>query len=425
MTFKRKRAVVAVVLVLVAGAAVFALVEKSGDAPKLDDKLIVDVKRGDLAIEVVDTAKIQPKEKVSIKSKIAGVVTEVLVDEGARVTKGQLLLRLDPIEAQRDVALAEADVLQAQSAVELAASSLTRKRKSFDERGVSQSDLDVSASDLKMKEAQKKSADTALAAARDRLRYTEIRSPLAGTVIERGIQPGEVVTPGVQATFEGKALLVVADVSTLIARAELNQIDVARLALGQRATLTLDALPGRTFDATVTKIAPSAVKALDREVEVFPVEVTLAGPAPPSPPHPENVDGSDKGAASTSSVDPMPAVRLDDVKPGMTADLRVRVETVPNVLLLPIEAVRKEGREEKEEKEGRGEAEKEKGADKGKEKKTIAMKVVEKDGRRTTEKVEVTLGKQNDRQTEIASGLAEGDKVLIDPASSKENEADI
>ena len=75
------------------------------------------------------------------------------------------------------------------------------------ERGVAQMDVDTAAADVKMKKVAVQTATVAYNAASDQLRYTRIVAPMDGTVTERGIQPGEVVTPGVQATFEGKALL--------------------------------------------------------------------------------------------------------------------------------------------------------------------------------------------------------------------------
>jgi RND family efflux transporter MFP subunit len=207
----------------------------------------------------------------------------------------------------------------------------------------------------------------ALSAAEDRLRYTQIQSPMDGTVIQRGIQPGEVVTPGVQATFEGKPLLTVADLSTLVVKADLNQIDVAKARLGQTVALTLDALPGKKYEAKVTQIAPASTTPKGKDVDVFPVEATL-----------NQADGL--------------------IKPGMTADLRVHIETRPQVLSLPIEAIAKETG------------------------KSFVTKVVGDQKKPRTEKIEVQLGARNDREVEVVSGVKEGERVLIKPSSSAENE---
>ncbi len=370
---KKKRKIWPYVLIglLVVLFAVPAISRRQASGPeKIDETLVVTLKRGDLAIEIVETGKVQPREKVEVKSKVAGQVEKVLVDEGQQVKKGQLLLRLDPTDYRRDVARCEADVAQAKNGLEYATMMLDRKKRGLAERGVAQMDVDVAENDLKVKKVSLQIAQVALSAAEDRLRYTQIGSPMDGTVIQRGIQPGEVVTPGVQATFEGKPLLTVADLSTLVVKADFNQIDVARIELGQKVSLTLDALPGRTFTGKVTRVAPASTQPKGKEIEVFPIEATVEGDA--------------KG-----------------VRPGMTADLRVHLDRKSNVLALPIEAVVKD-------------------KDSGK---SFVTKVLSMEGGKAkTDKVEVKVGAKNDREVEIAEGLKEGDRVLIKPASSADNE---
>ncbi|MCC7109548.1 MAG: efflux RND transporter periplasmic adaptor subunit [Deltaproteobacteria bacterium] len=359
----------ALALVLVGVVAAVAMTLRGAEAAPVDEALIIKVKRADLAVEVIDTGKIEPREKVDIKSKVAGVVLEVLVDEGQVVKKGQTLLRLDPMDYARDAARVDAELAQAQQALAFAEQALARKKAALAQRAVAEADVEAAQNEVDMRKAAIRIADVAVSAARDRLRSCEIRSPLDGTVIERGIEPGEVVSPGVQATFEGKPLLTVADLSTLLVRTELNQIDVARVVLEQSVKVTLDALPDRNWEATVTKIAPAAVKAQGRDAEVFPVEATLR-------------------AADAA------------IKSGMTADVRILVETRPQVLTLPIEAVLKE------------------------EGKSWAKKVARVDnGTKKAEKVELQVGRSNDREREILAGLQEGDEVAIDPVSAKDNEA--
>jgi macrolide-specific efflux system membrane fusion protein len=388
---KRKwlsRLIVVLVLAAVAGGVTWKL--KGSDDKPIEDALVAKVKRADLAVEVIDTGKIEPREKVDIKSKVAGQVLEVLVDEGQQVKKGQPLLRLDPQDYQREAARADAELAQAQQALSFAEQALARRKAALADRAVSQADVELAQNDVDMRKASVRIAEVAVSAAKDRLRSCEVRSPLDGTVIERGIEPGEVVSPGVQATFEGKPLLTVADLSTLIVRSELNQIDVARISLDQSVTLTLDALPDRKWSAKVTKIAPAAVKAQGRDAEVFPVEATLDGGA---------LDASASGESADAGSG---AANIGAIKSGMTADVRILVETRPGVLLVPIEAIVKE--------EGKS---------------WVKPVTLAEDGKtkRKGERIEVKVGKSNDREMEIVDGLQEGDEVAIDPASSKDNEA--
>ena len=369
-----KPALIALVVVAAGVGVGFKL--KGGDDVAIDKALLAKVTKKDLAVEVIDTGKIEPREKVDIKSKVAGQVLEVLVDEGQHVDKGQLLLRLDPVDYARESARADAELAQAQQAASFAELALNRKKAALADRAVAAADVEVAQNELDMRKASVRIAEVAVNAAHDRLKSCDIKSPMAGTVIARGIEPGEVVTPGVQATFEGKPLLTVADLSTLIAKVELNQIDVARVAVGQSAKLTLDALPDQSFVAHVTKVAPAAVKATGRDAEVFPVECTLEGDA---------AAGTGAGA----------------IKSGMTADVRILVETRPQVLVLPIEAVVKEDGKQK----------------------VKRVKVGADGAKKAGDKTDVKVGKSNDREMEIVDGVKEGDEVVIDPASSKDNEA--
>jgi len=375
---KRRRWLWPAIVVVLLGGGAFAVTRRGGGGQKaLDPSLLTTVKRGDLAIEVLETGKVQPREKVEIKSKVAGQVLKVFVDAGDRVKKGQLLLQLDPIDYERQVARTDADVAAAKNALEFSELSLDRRQKGLEQRGVAQMDVDTALSDVKAKKVAVQTATVAYNAALDQLHYTHITAPMDGTVTERGIQAGEVVVPGVQASFDGKSLLTVSDLSTLIVKADLNQIDVAKVRLGQKVKVTFDALPDRTYEATITKIAPASVapdtkagggQATSAAVDVFPVEATLI-------------------KADTA------------IKPGMTADVRIHIEKKEHVISLPIEAVVKENG-----------------------KQFVTKVIAGEKGKQKPEKTEVKVGTRNDREIEIVSGINEGDQVLIKPASSAENE---
>ena len=299
------------ILALVAGLVFVAGRSRATSAP-IDAALIITVERRPLEVEVLETGRIQPREKADVKSKIAGQVSAVLVNEGQIVEKGQVLIVLDPIDYQRELAKADADVSQANAALDFARISNDRAEKGFKQAIMSRSDYDLAAHELRAKTVSVQSAEVARTVARDHVGYTKIVSPMKGTVIARGIEPGEAVVPGVQSTFDGKALLTIADLDALLVKVNLNQIDVAKVAVGRAATLTLDALPGHTYKATVTKVAPASVKLTGKDQEVFPVEASLETP-----------DGL--------------------VKPGMTADVRIHLDAKRGVLVVPVEAIVKEG----------------------------------------------------------------------------------
>ena len=357
--------------IAVAGAAYAFTRGPAVDPALTDEKLRYEVTPKTVVVEIVDTGKIEPREKVDVKSKVSGQVLKVSVDEGDLVKAGQLLLSLEPTDYQRDVARAQAKVAEAQNALDYAKLEVQRKRRALKHRGVAEIEVALAENDMKAKQIALNTARIELSSAKDKLRYTKIDSPIDGTILELGIKKGEVVTPGVQQTFEGRPLLTVGDLSTLLVRCNLNQIDIARIKLGQKAQLTFDAIPNRTFEARVTKIAPAAVKEKDEDVEMFPVEATL----------------TDANKA---------------IKPGMTADVRFHITSHEDVLAVPIEAIVKD-------KDGTA----------------YVSKIVDGPEGPQKEKVKVELGPRNDREQILAKGLDAGTVILIDPESAKENEVEL
>ncbi len=324
--------------------------------------------RGPLAVEVIDVGRIEALHQVEIESKVPGRVSRVLVDEGDRVRAGDELILLDTRDFSRAVAREQTELRHARARLSFSKLERERKRRGSRDGIVSGVERELGEHQAALAAIDVERARVALSVARDRLRDARIEAPISGTVIRRAIEPGEMVVPGVESTFEKRSLLTIADLSQLVVRIELNQIDVAQVRLGQRVTLSLDALPGVQCSAKITEIAPASVKLPGKELEVFPVQALL------------------------DRADPR-------IKPGMTADVRIHVLERPNVLSLPLEAVRREGD------------------------KARVTRVLEDDAGPRTEQIEVVLGVRSDRSVEISSGLAEGDRVLIDPASAADNEA--
>jgi HlyD family secretion protein/macrolide-specific efflux system membrane fusion protein len=363
--------------VLVPGLAIAGLVAvrqgRGGAAAELNKSLSAVVKRADLDVVVLETGRVEPRLQTQIKSKVGGQVVDVKVEEGQKVKAGQVLLRIDPADYRRDVERMEAESLQQREVVGYTQLQLDRTEKAGAGAIAAATEVDQARHEAALARARLKSAQVALETARDRLRYAEVEAPFDGTIIQRAIQPGEVVVPGVTATVEGKALLVLADISVLLVKIDLNQIDVARVQRGQKAEITLDALPGKTFSAVVTRVAPAAaVRASGGQghaPDVFPVEASL--------------DTHQDLAA---------------IKPGMTADVRILVDKKQKVLVLPIESVITE---------------------KGKN----FVQAIEggKDGKPTTTRREITVGARSDRDVEVKSGLSEGARVLIKPPPADEH----
>ena len=360
---RRKWPYVTVAFLLMGAGSAYAL-----RAPKqeiIDQNLVVMAKRAPLAIEVIDVGRVEAFEEVEILSKVAGRVAAVLVKDGDAIKKGDPLIQLDTRDFGRVVARERAMLATAQAKVAYALRNLARKRDLAKEGLLSALDLEVAERELGLMELDVRTARVTLIQAEDRLRDSRIVAPASGTAIRRKIEPGEMVIPGVESTFEKRALLMIADLSRLVIKVELNQIDVSKVRLGQRVTATFDGLADEHFAAQVTEISPASTKAKD--LDVFPIKAELDRPDP-------------------------------RIKPGMTADVRIHIEEKPNAVTVPIESVRREAG------------------------KAFVKRVIAQEKTRHTERVEVVIGTQNDRFAEVLSGLDEGEQVLLDPPSASKAE---
>ena len=253
------------------------------------------VERSELVQRVVASGRVLAPARIQVGSVVVGRVTRVPVDKGDRVRPGDLLVQLDDAEARAALAQARAAVAesaarleqvevvsvrvtaealrQAELRLEQAEVKLTRQRTLAEAGSVSRSDLDdaVQARDLAASQvasariqasaaasgADRRSALAALEQARGaeqaataRLDNLSIRSPSAGVVTERDVEPGDVVQPG-------RALLVVARDGATQLSVLPDEKNLALLRLGQPATASADAFPDRTFPARVAYIAPA------------------------------------------------------------------------------------------------------------------------------------------------------------------------
>lgn len=420
---KKSWILAAVAVVALGGGGAWYASAKARQAD-IAPEAIATAKRGDLEIVVTETGRIQPLTKVDVKSKVAGQVFALQVKEGQAVKRGTTLLELDPTDFKRSLAQAEADRAMVRAELDalvagsrredvaearaLLAQARTRFKRASDDRHranqahaagsltpreweqansmADEAQSEVRGAESKLarllagarpeevaqSRARLRKADVAFQAARDQLAYTVIRAPIDGTVIHTGIEVGEMVTPGVSETGNREPLLTVADLSRLVVESDINQIDVGKVSVDQVVKIRVDTLPGRIFTGRVHKVAPAAVvNPQQKEVQLFPIEVLVA-----------------PGAKEVGLL-----------KPGMRADIDIFVQRKPDVVLLPIEAVLR-----------------------GKDA-TAKVTVIKRKGTSEWDREtrEVKLGASDDDQIEVISGLSEGEKVFIDPASAKEN----
>lgn len=224
--------------------------------------------RGNLTVTVSATGNLQPTNEVQVGSEQSGLVTQVFVDNNDRVTAGQPLARLDTarlqdavVQAQAGLATAQAQVATAQASAAQTHATLARQEEVYrisNHRVPSETELDTARADDRRSTAAIHAAEAAVSQARAQLSSAQtnlskatIYSPVNGVVLSRQIDPGQTVA----ASFQAPVLFTIAeDLSTMKLEVRVDEADVGQVHQGQRASFTVDAYPGRTFPATVTRV---------------------------------------------------------------------------------------------------------------------------------------------------------------------------
>jgi multidrug efflux pump subunit AcrA (membrane-fusion protein) len=406
-----KRWMVLFLLIAVSGSAVLYWLTGFGRPSKEDSASVrlATVSRRDMGSFVQATGVVKPQvgAEVRVGARISGRVECLCVSVGQRVKKGEVIVRLEREELEARVRRAEADLAYAQANLELIRrgsreqeirqvqqevreaeavlqfdlAELERKEKLFSQGFVSWEELERARREAEVARAHLQATRERLRLIEDRytpeeiamghwrveqarallreaqvqLGYATIAAPISGIIAQVSTQKGETVAAGLQApTF-----ITIVDLDRLEVDAYVDEVDIGRVKVGQKATFTVDSYPGREFEGEVTAIYPKAIL-LDNVVNYVTV-----------------ISVGDHGGL---------------LKPDMTASVRIFLGKKKGVLALPREAVKREGR--------------------------LKVVYVWHGGR--AEKREVVTGWRDGDFLEIESGLKEGEQVLLEPPSPEE-----
>lgn len=253
-------------LVVAVGGWLLVRSDREATAPRYRTEPVT---TGQLVVTVAATGRLQPTNQVEVGSELSGIVEQVLVDENDLVRQGQVLARLDVSKledavarSRANLAAAEAQVLQARATVVETTATLSRYRRMFESTGgelPSRSELDAAEANVKRAEANEASARATVSQARANLRSDEtnldkasLRSPIDGVVLSREVEPGQTVA----ASFQAPVLFKLAeDLRKMELEVDVDEADVSKVAVGQQASFTVDAWPGRTYQAVITRVS--------------------------------------------------------------------------------------------------------------------------------------------------------------------------
>ncbi len=313
---RRPRALAVGLIVAAAAAGTAYWVSQRGAAAPT--YRLAKVERGPLTATVSATGTLNPVTTVQVGTQVSGQIKELFVDFNSPVKRGQLIARIDPETFEYRVRQAEADaeaahsaLARAQVALINAQRDLARTKELVERNFVSPADLDRAQAQFDLARADVRNAravvaqrEAQLASAKVDLTRTEIRAPVDGVVIKRSVDVGQTVAASLQAP---ELFVIARDLRDMQVETSIDEADVGRIRVGQRATFTVDAFPGRTFAGEVRQIRKAAQTV--QNVVTYTVLVTA-----------DNESGQ--------------------LMPGMTANVRIVTDTRESVLKVANAALR-------------------------------------------------------------------------------------
>lgn len=298
----------------------------------------VKAERGPLVTSVSATGKLAPTNQVTVGSQLSGLVTKVLVDVNDTVTAGQALAEIDPEQIEDQIrqsraqlAANQAQVEQARATMAEAQAQLARLEEvhrlsggrvpSSTELQAGRADVQRATAALKVAQANVVASQASLAQNQTQRSRAIIRSPVSGVVLARQVDPGQTVA----ASFNTPTLFVIAeDLSKMKLEVAIDEADVGSVKEGQTASFAVDAFPGRTFPATITRVEIGS----NLSAQSASASSTTGSTS------------STTGQVVSYAADLSVANPQFELRPGMTATADIVTADKKDVLLIPNAALR-------------------------------------------------------------------------------------
>lgn len=375
---KRKWLIAAGIVILVIVIVALSLASHGGGNIKVTT---TEVAPHSIKSSTLASGQFEYKDHVELRSQVSGQLVAVPVEEGDRVTKGQVVLRIDPKTYQANVDQQKAQVglqkYKIQSAkldLENVKRQWQRQTKLHNKGLVDDNSYDKITNQYKVAKVTLASAkkslllsEAQLAFEKEQLAKTVIRSPLDGIVTELDVKVGESVIPGTS-SLPGSTLMKIGDPDKLFAVVNVDEADIAHIAKSESAQVTSSAYPNETLSGIVEFVAPSATTMPGQQGQGFEVKIRIKKP------------------------------KKLDVRPGMTCRAQIFTQSAENTLTIPVAAILYE-----------------KGDGKSRSLFSTggAYVFMVKNGK--AKKVPVKLGISSDLRQQVTSGLAKGDAVITGP----------
>ena len=226
-----------------------------------------------LELTVEASGTVEAISSIEIKSKASGQVLFLGAEVGDYVEEGVVLARIDQRTPTNTLAQANADLEVAKVRLSNAQNQFDRSKRLHEEGNISDKSFEDAQEAFSSARAQLVRAEVFLENARIALDDTSVRSPIAGTVISRLAEVGQVITSPTSAVGGGTLLMEMADLNKVRVRALIDEIDIGKISIGQEVTLKVSAYRDKRFTGVVSKIEP--MSKIDQNVTTFPVLIDI------------------------------------------------------------------------------------------------------------------------------------------------------
>ncbi|MEM0965166.1 MAG: efflux RND transporter periplasmic adaptor subunit [Verrucomicrobiota bacterium] len=218
------------------------------------------------------TGIVEPKVSTEVRSEISGRIESIFVEEGDEVERGQPLIELDRITLQNELTEAERNLQSFQLRLEQAERNFLRLQKLSQQEFARESELEDAETEFALAQLDLEVRETRVETARDNLDKATILAPQAGVISNLDVNEGQVIV-GATSVNQGTLLMNVNDLSELIVRSSVNEVDVMRISEKTEVLISFDSIPDLTIEGDITEI--SRFGRADNSVRVFPIEVTF------------------------------------------------------------------------------------------------------------------------------------------------------
>jgi HlyD family secretion protein len=266
-----------------------------------------EVLRKDIVVTVEAAGVIEPFLTVEVKSKASGEILAITGETGDFVEEDTLLVQIDKRVPRNQLAQAEARLEAARARRSIADAQSKRAKTLFASRTINEVDYEQTVLELANAKAEVVGAQVEVENARIALDDTDVRAPISGTIIEKLVEKGQVISSPTMDVGGGTLLLKMADLSRVQVKTLVDETDIGKIGPGLPVTVTVTSYPNQPFSGEVLKVEPQAMA--EQTVTTFSVLMTL-----------DNESGL--------------------LRPGMNADVEIRIAARDNVVAVPTAALR-------------------------------------------------------------------------------------